>query len=54
MLEICIYYFADIAILVMNKCVTSKNKQVSFDYEFIEEFEVVSMEETDTPGESAD
>ena len=48
------YYFEDIAILVMNKCVTSKNKQISFDYEFIEEFEVFSMEETDIPGESAE
>ena len=48
------YYFADIAILVMNKCVTSRNNQVSFDYEFIEEFEVDSMEQTDTPGESAE
>ena len=54
MLELYMYYFADIAILVMNKCVTSKNKQVSFDYEFIEEFEVFSMEETDIPGESAE
>ena len=48
------YYFADIAVMVMNKCVTYKNKHVSFDYEFVEEFEVTSLEETDTLGESAE
>ena len=40
--------FADIAILILNKCIKKKGHKLEFDFEFVEEFSAGSSDETAT------
>ena len=40
--------FADIALLILNKCIEKKGTRLEFNFEFVEEFAAGSSDETDT------